>query len=58
MSKHKGRNLDHALLRRQHHPATAAASQAKPVMCKPEIDIKCATPVMRNTSQSARSMAA
>ena len=34
---------------------TAAASQANNVMCKPEMLMRCATPVARNMSQSARS---
>ena len=36
----------------------AAASQANKVMCKPEMLMRWATPVARNTSQSLRSMAA
>ncbi len=43
--------------RRQSHCTAAAASQANKVMCRPEMLIRWATPVARNTSQSARSMA-
>ena len=42
---------------RHSQPSTPLASSANRVMCSPEMLIKCATPVMRNTSQSWRSMA-
>jgi hypothetical protein len=44
-------------LRRQSAPTSQAASQANIVIWSPEIDIRCATPVARKMSQSARSMA-
>ena len=51
-------NARHSRPERRHsQPITATAPQANMVMCKPEIDTRCATPVARNTSQSARSMA-
>ena len=44
--------------RRHSHPTNAAAPQANMVICRPEIETRWATPVARNTSQSARSIAA
>jgi len=44
-------------LRRQATPTTRPASQANIVTCKPLMDIRWATPVLRNTSQSSRSIA-
>jgi len=44
-------------LRRQSAPTSKAAPQANIVMCRPEMLMRCATPVARNTSQSARSIA-
>ena len=35
------------VLRRHSHPTASAASQANMVMCRPEIDTRCATPVAR-----------
>ncbi|MNV64010.1 hypothetical protein D3C71_1566340 [compost metagenome] len=43
--------------RRQARPSSAAASQANSVMCRPEMLIRCATPVARNSSQSRVAMA-
>ena len=43
--------------RRQAQPTSTTASHENIVMCRPEILIRWATPVARNTSQSARSMA-
>ena len=43
--------------RRHSQASNKDATQANMVMCKPEIDIRCATPVARKTSQSARSIA-
>ena len=43
---------------RQNQPTTAPANQANMVTCRPEMLIKCATPVARKMSQSSRSMAA
>ena len=45
-------------LRRHIHPTTATASQANMVICKPLMLTRCATPVVRNTCQSALAMAA
>ena len=43
--------------RRHSQPITSDAAQANMVMCRPEMLIKCATPVALKTSQSARSIA-
>ncbi len=43
---------------RHKRPTRPPTSQANIVMCKPEMDIRCATPVMRKRSQPWRSMAA
>ena len=40
---------------RQPRPTAHVANTAHSVMCKPEMDTRCATPVARNTSQSALS---
>ena len=48
----------HRRVERRHSVRTPhAASQANSVMCSPEMLMRWATPVARNTSQSARSMA-
>ena len=44
-------------LRRQAAPIKAPASQANIVTCRPLIDMRWATPVLRNRSQSSRSIA-
>ena len=57
-SRRLPQRADNAGAQRQAHPTSQVHSQAHKVMCKPEMLTRWATPVARNTSQSAESIAA